>query len=263
MKNILVFSNFTKASHQAEKLAIGFAKAHKARLHVHHVAMENGLASAANELEKIVSFAKSEGIEAVSVLEHGDFYALAPTMAKKVQPELVVIGSIGAESFDLAHFGSAIYKLVRSLPYPSLVLHSKSKLPANGFQKILLPIAPHPEFFKLFGAIKMLLSPEGSVFIYTVLHPKHAHEQVYVDNMQAAREYFESHHIKCEVLQEEASVTSGYAGLSLRAMATHGMDCIAIAADVSKRNQHFGKMEKEAVLANEEGYPIICVNTDL
>lgn len=262
MDHILVFVNFTEASAQALQQAAAYASLRKSRLSICHIAE----AFDEEKHEKLMAYAgtaQAKGVEASILAESGEFFSTAPGVVKRIAPDLVLIGTVGVEGFSLSHFGSAIYKLVRTLPSAALVLNSNAPIAEEGYPRVMLPLSAHPDFLKLVKQIPNVLSANGAVTILTVVVNGKAPEAATAANGEAAKSALDQLGIQWK--SHEVAVArqpSGYSGIVLEEMQKEGISCMAIPADLSKNEQHFGKMDKEMLLSNTQGFSVLCVNTD-
>lgn len=262
MDHILVFVNFTEASAQALTQAAAYAALRNASLAICHVA-EDFDEVKHEKLKAYAALVEARGAEATIVAEHGEFFERAAAVTARLAPDLVLIGTIGAEGFSLSHFGSAIYKLVRMLPAPSLVLASDATIAEEGYAGVMLPLSAHPDFLKLVKQIPKVLSANGEVTILSVVVNGKAPETATAANGEAAKTAMDELGIQWNSLEVAvARQPSGYSGIVLEEMQKEGISCLAIPADLSKNEQHFGKMDKEMLLSNTQGFSVLCVNTD-
>jgi len=265
MKKILVFVNFIEASQRAVDQAIAFGRMHGADISICHIS--DGKSDAENlksRLEPYIDQVEAAGLKAELIFEVGGFFETATKIAKKLSPDLVIVGTRGAEGFDMSLRGSAIYKLVSELPYSSLVLPTDSHVAKNGYKKIMLPVSPHPKFLKKVIETRKVLAEDGEIVVLTVLRNGIALDEDSKVNLNAAVAYLKENQIKSSVMEyERENKSHGYAAITLKKIKEGGMDLVSIISNVSDRNKHFGKMEKEDVLLNEEGIPVFCVNTAL
>jgi len=266
MKKLLVFVNFTDASQRALEQAISLGKFHGASLVLAHIS--EAIAEKDTKLmERLLpckEFVDSKGVASEIVIDHGPLFQTATKIADRIKPDLVLAGTRGKDGFDMGIFGSAIYKLVREIPFASLVLHANSQVVEGGYKKVMLPVAPHAGFLKKVKETCKVLSPDGVIVIFALIKPGIALEASTRKNIEATQAYLNERGVKNEYLELNTDKnTLGYASQTLEKMKEYGMDLISIAADVSQRNKHFGKMDKEDILLNEMGIPILCTNTDI
>lgn len=264
MKKMLVFVNFTEASMQAIKQASALAKLHGAQMHICHISKTENDDEAQQKLNDYTEVVEEMGAEASILASRGEFFSEALILTKRIVPDLVILGSVGEEGFSIAHFGSAVYKLVRSLPAASLVIQRNAPMAASGYHNAILPLSAHENFDRLVKSLSGVMAHDGLVTILGVTVNNAELEEKFLANANSAQNEFDRLGIKCKFKTVSVSkISSGYAEIILAEMANEGMDLIAMPADVSKLSQHFGKMDKEALLSNSNGFPVLCLNTDI
>ncbi|MFT6998503.1 MAG: nucleotide-binding universal stress UspA family protein [Cryomorphaceae bacterium] len=263
MKKILVFVNFIEASQRAVDQAIAFGHLHGADIFISHISDgKSDLEKLKSDLQLYVNKVKGADLNADLIVEEGSFFETATKIANRINPDLVVVGTRGAEGFDMGLRGSAIYKLVSEMPFSSLVLPTNSVVTEKGFKKILLPVSPHPNFLKKVSETRKVLATDGEIVVLTVLRTGIELDEDTKANLEATKAYLDQNQVKSSVLEfERENKSHGYAQITLKKVKEAGMDLVSIISNVSERNKHFGKMEKEDVLLNEEGIPVFCVNT--
>jgi nucleotide-binding universal stress UspA family protein len=266
MKKLLVFVNFTDASQRALEQAISIGKYCGASLTLCYIS-ESPAEKDPEWMERLLpykQFSDSKGVASEIILEHGSLYQTATKTANRIKPDLVLVGTRGKDGFDMGIFGSAIYKLVREIPFASLVLHANSQVVEGGYKKVMLPVSPHEGFLKKVKETCKVLAPDGVIVIFALIKPGITLEAKTRKNIEATQSYLNERGVKNEYMELSTDKrTMGYAPQTLEKMKGYGMDLISIAADVSQRNKHFGKMDKEDILLNEMGIPVLCTNTDI
>jgi len=264
MKKMLVFVNFTEASMQAVKQAAALATLHGGELVLCHISKDDSDKDTKQKLSDYAVLAEESGARASILTGKGDFFGEAPSLTKRIAPDLVIIGAVGIEGFSISHFGSAIYKLVRSLSAPTLVIQSNTSLSATGYHKVMLPLSTHTHFVKVVKSLSEVMASKGVVTIFGITVNDGELDEKLISNAAAAQDEMDRLGIEWTFKKVNVSkVSSGYADLILNEMTNESMDLIAMPADVAERSQHFGKMDKEALLSNSIGYPVFCINTDL
>jgi len=265
MKKLLVFFNFIEASEKALDQAISLAEKDNCKIIICHII--NGSEPEADILKKLEPFAEKvrlSGREVSIELEKGAIFEAAAKVSQKIKPDLVIAGTRGAAGFDLSIFGSAIYKFVRDVAYTSLVLHSDSKIAQGGFKSVLLPITPHKNFIKKVRESLKVLADEGEIIIFALKKVDSILDDEIENNKKISEEFLNSEGIRWQYKEFEIKKNENdFAKLTLDKMEELGTDLISISANVSARNQHFGKMHKEDVLMNDYAMPVLCVNTDI
>ncbi|MFZ9388472.1 MAG: universal stress protein [Chitinophagaceae bacterium] len=157
IKNILLATDFSELSGNAQSTAIAMCKRQKAVLHLLHI-MENRPVSskkvpepdikgkpklpaeaAADQLARVESdIREKEGIEVVSYLESGIPEDLIREKAESLNCDLIVMGTRGASNFREFFNGSKACNVIKHTTIPVLTIPGKKKI--NDFKKILFPI---------------------------------------------------------------------------------------------------------------------------
>ncbi len=264
MENILAFVNFTKASALAVKQASALAKLHGGKLHLCHVSQGERDYEVEQKLIDYKKEVQQQGVEVSTLHLKGDFFAEAPSLTRRLAPDMVIIGSVGEEGMSISHFGSAVYKLVRSLPAASLIIQSNAAKVESGYLKALIPLSDHKNFTTVVNSLHKIMASNGSVTILDVAVNGAQMDEVLSANSKAVQVELDKRSINWTLKTVKVSKASlGHAQAILDEMAKEGTDLLAMPADVEKRNQLFGKMDKEALISNVSGMPVLCLNTDL
>ncbi len=264
-KKLLVFVNFIEASKKAIKQAL-FLSGENTKLTICHVVKE-GKPNDSEKIDEIKTYFKDELSGAMNIefiVESGSLFDTLSKVATKVQPDLVVAGTRGVEGFDIGLHGSAIYKFVREVRFTTLVIHLDSVLVENGFSKVMLPISNHPNFMKKVHEAVRLLHDEGEVIVLVVNKEGDETDEKISINLKETEQYLDNANYKWSYRNVTTKrYDHNYAQHAIREMKENGIDLISIAADVSPYSRHFGKMQKEDILLNDAGVPVLCTNTDL
>lgn len=264
MNNFLAFVNFTEASSLAVKQAAALAKLHGGKLHLCHVSQGESDHEVERKLSQYAKEVEEHGVEVSTLHVKGDFFAEAPAVTKRLDPEMVIIGSVGEEGMSISHFGSAVYKLVRSLPSASLIIQSNAVLATNGYRKALLPLSEHKNLKDVVNSLRNIMASDAKVTILDVAVNGAEMDEMLSANAKAVQFELDKYNINWTLKSVKVSKASlGHAQAILDEMAKEGMDLIAMPADVAKRSLLFGKMDKEALISNAHGFPVLCLNTDI
>lgn len=264
MKDILVFVNFTEASAQAVKQASSFAKLHEGKLHLCHVSQGDHDIEVEKKLSEYAEEVKEQGAEVSILPVKGEFFAEAPAITKRIAPDVIIIGSVGEEGVSIGHFGSAVYRLVRLLPAPSLIVQGNSPLAENGYRKAMFPLSAHSNFVKVVKSLKHVMAADGKVTLFDVSVNGAQPDKTLAANATAAQDEMDRLGIPWSLKRFNVSkAPSGYADIILEETEKEGMDLIAMPADIAMRSLHFGKMDKESLIINVQGVPVLCLNTDM
>ncbi|MCZ4410612.1 universal stress protein [Cryomorphaceae bacterium 1068] len=263
MKKILVFVNFIEASQRAIDQAVAFGRMHGSEIFVSHISDgKNDPEKLKSDLQPYLDQVNEASLKSELIFKEGGFFETAIQIANGVSPDLVIVGTRGAEGFDMSLHGSAIYKLVSELPFSSLVLPTDSHVAEEGYRKVMFPVSPHPKFLKKVIETRKVLAEDGEIVVLAVLRKGVELDEDSRANLDSTMAYLKENEVKSSVIEfERENRSHGYAAITLKKVKEAGMDLVSIISNVSERNKHFGKMEKEDVLLNEQGIPVFCVNT--
>ncbi len=265
MKHLLVLLDFTETAQQAIDQALAVAKLHKPLVTLCHIAKEDSSYSEAGTLEQIKPYKdllEGSGIETGVFLSKGNLFTEAKKVVEQLRPDLIVAGTHGVKGLYLSLMGSAIHKLVKEVPCSTLVVTKESKIVHGGYKKILMTAAPHPNYHIKVDQVSSLIAKEGEVVLFVVKMP--VPDKDSMRNIEAAKEIFETRGIKWRLHEVEPKPHSvGFAAQTLEAVRAEGVDLIAIMSQISKRNSHFGKLDKETILLNEDGLQVLCANEEM
>ena len=151
-------------------------------------------------------------------------------------------------------FGSKVFELVGHCKAPVMVLCETSNIIEKGFERILLPVAPHDDFLKKVEAAADWIAEEGVISIYAIDKPGVGLDDDIQRNIEQTKAYLDEHGVSWEFLKEDADWFSvGNAQQTLDFMKKNHVDLVAIMGEVSETNRHFGKMDKESVILNPYG----------
>ncbi|NND94006.1 MAG: universal stress protein [Flavobacteriales bacterium] len=262
MKHILVLVDFTDTADIALDQAIAFAKEQNALITTCHIAGANtDKDSLMTEMRSYAERAESQGVENKVLIGHGDFFDEVGSIIDRLGPDLIVVGTHGKHGIKQNLFGSAIHKLVKEAKAPTLVVNDHSKVSPKGYRKVLMPVAPHKDYLVKVEQTCQVLADDGEIVIFALLKPGVPLDEDIISNVEATKKYLDGRGVSY-VYQEEDSdrYSVGYSKETISYVQKQDMDLISIMANVSDRNQLFGKMDKENVLLNELGIPVLCAN---
>lgn len=264
MKKFVVLIDFTSTSEIALHQAIASAKGQGTSLVLLHVLghfQEAKRNSALSALEALAAQAQAAGLSAKAEVLVGDLYSDVADYVRDHAIDMVFVGTHGIQGLKQTLFGSNIYKLVKGLTVPALVVNDKCKVVEDGFKKILLPVAPHEEFLVKVTQAQVLLAKEGSIVLFAIMKPGINLDEPTSRNLQKAKAYLDAHGVNYSYETVDATHFGlGYARETLEIVQNMDIDMIGILTRVSVENQAFGRMDKEGMLLNDLGLPILCSN---
>ena len=266
MKHIFVFVDFTNTSVLAFNQALAIATMKEAKISLCHIAKELNKKSRAdfeNNLEPFKVKAQEHGVTLEPIILGGDLFKTAKEVVLELRPDLIVAGTHGAEGIHLSLFGSAIHKLVREVSAPTLVIGKMCEPMKSGFKKVLLPASVHDYNMADVERTCDLLADQAEVILYAVVHTDRPLDQKILENLEKAKAFLDERQISWNYVEEKAKPhQTGFAGQTLDYMRKNEIEMITISAEVSNKFKLFGKLDKEAILLNEDGIMVLCSKYD-
>lgn len=264
MNQILTFVDLTRTASRAVDQAVSIALLHGSHIIICHILPDDSMESEPAVREKMQVYVHQLEGRSVSFelcIGKGDLYEEAHATVKRIHPSLVVAGTHGAEGVDLGNFGSAIHRLVRNVDVPTLVIGDTCKPVEGGFRKVLIPAGSQINFLAGVQKTVELMDSHGEIILYAIVSADQPLSQKAVRNMDAARDFLDTRGISWHYEEEKSAEHAvGYAGQTLEYMKRSGVELVVIPAEVTRQNVLFGKLDKEAMLLNEDGIQVLCVN---
>ena len=263
MNNILCPSDLTETS----MVGVAYAEhlAHRlggsvTLLHVmdRHEKRDDGGALVREELEEQRSSISKVG--ATAHVRSGEFMEGIAEESRNGHA-LMVCATHGIRGLRQSLFGPDIIKLVRKVAIPSLVVHKNSPL-QNDFGTIVMPVAGHTDIGKLLDAVCLLAGKFGSnVHIFQVGRPGEQPSDALVRNKQLMMERLASEGIPArEAKVPIQGFSVGFSQSTLAYARGVGAGCIAIMSVASDEYRYIADAEKERLLTNEQGIPVLCAH---
>ena len=264
MKKILVLVDFTDTAEISLNQAISIAKEHKSSISVCHVnpsILETVPDELMERINPYATFVENEGIASDIIIGHGDLFHEVQTIVKNIDPELVVVGTHGKVGIKQQVFGSSIYKLVKGIHAPTIVVSDKTKVNSGGFKKVMLPVAPNKDYLLKVKQTCNLLATGGEIIIFAIIKPGVPLLDIILENIEDTKRFLERIGVKYSYQQIESKHYSiGYARDTLDVVSEQKMDLISIMTKVSEDNLYFGSIDKENLILNDLGVPVLCAN---
>lgn len=264
MNHLFVFVDFSQTSILAFNQALAIAAIKGSKISICHIVDHLTDAIKIEVGEKLQPFIESatvKGVELVPVLVEGELFESAKLVVGRVKPDLIVVGTHGRDGIHLRLFGSAIHKLVREVPAPSLVLGKTCTPMIKGFHKVLIPSGSHPAYLTQVERACDLLVSDGEITLFAIENGETPADNAMMVNINHARQLLEARNVKWKYIEVKAKPhQTGVAAQTLEYMLAEKIEMIAITAEIAERFKHFGKLDKEAILLNEDGIKVLCVN---
>jgi nucleotide-binding universal stress UspA family protein len=191
----------------------------------------------------------------------GSIFKMIPAEAEVNDYRLMVIGTHGVRGLKQKLLGADILKLVTKVPVPTLVVQSTSPF-RRSFDKIILPVATHLEYENIVQAvinIGKLFNAE--VHIYSIERQGFKAPEQLKKNLLRTISLFDENGIRYTRVNEKQTVISiGFAFQTLQYAQKINADMIAIMSVSSEEYHYFAKQDKENLLTNESGIPVLCAS---
>lgn len=174
---------------------------------------------------------------------------------------LMVCGTHGPRGLRQSLFGSDILKLIRAVPIPALVVQEQSPKELT-MDPIVLPVAAHETLDHLLDAVVMMARTYGSeVHIYQLVRPGESASEHLLRNKVRMLDRMKSEGIPCKEVNEPSTTFSvGFAAPTIAYAQKVGAGCIAIMSVASDDFRYIADAEKERILTNEPGIPVLCAH---
>jgi nucleotide-binding universal stress UspA family protein len=171
----------------------------------------------------------------------------------------MVCATHGPKGLRQSLLGADILKLVRRSAVPTLVVQAHSPLPVN-MRRIVMPVAAHAEVDHLIDAVIHLARTCGAtVEVFQVMRPGDQPSEHLLNNKVHMLHRLAAEGIAHQEVNEPSKVFSaGFAEQTIRHAHAAGADCIAIMARASDDHRWIADAEKERLLTNEHGIPVLC-----
>ncbi len=260
MKNIAVLVDYTQGCKRALNQVRVLAELAGSNVHVLNVT--------SNEIDEVEharlrAFATEELGSALPIETHladGRLMTALKTALEDINPELIVLCTHGVKGITQHLFGARILSLVQSMEKSFLVVQENSEIIEEGFTKILMP-ASHSEIAGLLTEKVMSLAAEcdSEVVFYEIDKYFGDVENVIHENFEAAKKVFKAKGIRFSHVKEEPNNHSmGFARQTLDYAVKNGISLIATPSEVADNGFLMMKSDKELLLTNAQGIPILA-----
>lgn len=258
MNDILCPSDLTPASDTALHFAAAMAGRLNASITLLHVVEREP--RSVEVLHKAAALLGSEsgGHPVREVLRAGD-------PLKQIAEEsahghaFMVCATHGPKGLRQSLLGADILKLVRRCAVPTLVVQHHSPVPVS-LRRIVMPVAAHADVDKLIDAVCRLARVcDATVEVFQVMRPGDQPSEHLLRNKAHMLHRLAEEGIAHQEVNEPSTVFSaGFAEQTIRHAQAVGAGCIAIMARASDDHRWIADAEKERVLTNEPGIPVLC-----
>jgi nucleotide-binding universal stress UspA family protein len=260
MKNIAVLVDYTDGCRKALNQTRILAELAGPNIHVLNVTT-NEIDEA--EHARLAAFATEELGVSLPVHTHladGRLITALTSSLEAINPDLIVLCTHGVKGIAQHLFGARILALVQSLDKSFLVVQENSDIAEEGFGKILFP-ATHSKIASVLIHQVMSLAAEcdSEVVFYEIDKYVGDVETEIQENFNAAKKIFKAKGIRFSHVKEEPNNHSmGFARQTVDYAAKNGIGLIATPSEVVDNGFLMMKSDKELLLTNEQGIPILA-----
>lgn len=172
---------------------------------------------------------------------------------------LMVAGTHGVQGLRQEWLGSDMLKLIREVPIPTLVVQMYTPR-TEKMGHILMPVAGHADITPLLDAVCLLAKTCGAeVDVYQQLQEGSSTSNALLANKVKMLERLSKEGIKHQEVHEPVEkFYEGFAVRTIRYANKVGASCIAIMAHASGEHTKIADQEKQDLLVNKNGIPILC-----
>jgi nucleotide-binding universal stress UspA family protein len=260
-KKILVPVDFTKLSDKViEQAALFSSLSDSAMVLLHLVDKSADKDTLALKLtRKAVGASVKYNVTCDSKIREGSIFKEIQAEAEENDYQLVVIGTHGVRGLKQKLLGADILKVITKIPVPTLVVQSTSPF-RTSFDKIVLPVATHLAYENILRAVVVIGKLfKSEVHIYSIERPGFETPVQLKKNLEKTKAIFEENGISYIRVNEKQTVLSvGFAQQTLKYAKKTGADMIAIMSVSSEEYHYFAQQDKENLLTNEPGIPVLC-----
>ncbi|MEZ4806895.1 MAG: universal stress protein [Flavobacteriales bacterium] len=182
-------------------------------------------------------------------------------MESRTGHALMVCATHGPHGLRQSLFGSDILTLVRKVAVASLVVQEQSPLP-NVFSTIVLPVAGHDGIDGLLIAVtRLALAFDSEVHVYQVMRPGETPSDQLLGNKRRMLDHLAQASVRhIEVNEPSTAFSVGFAAPTIAYSERVGAGCIAIMSVASDDYRYIADAEKERLLTNGTGIPVLCAH---
>ncbi|NTV83273.1 MAG: hypothetical protein HGA23_03100, partial [Bacteroidales bacterium] len=126
--------------------------------------------------------------------------------------------------------------------------------------KIVLPVATHQAYENILHAVVVIGKLfKSEVHIYSIERPGFEWPEMIKKNLEKTRAIFDENGINHIRVNEKQTVLSiGFAFQTMQYAKKTGADMIAMMSVSSEEYHYFAQQDKENLLTNESGIPVLC-----
>lgn len=262
MKKIVAFIDFTEGCKIALQQANAIARVANAEIYAVYIMTSPGDLTVQEDALRNFALSVPGISRSIQIaVGTGELMEGAAHTLKRINPDLVVVGTHGIKGIVQHLFGAHILKLVQAIPFPCVVVQENTKVRENGWNKLLFPVGAHPAYRIMTEQAAALAKVFHTHVIQYEIEKSPDVDELQKENTKMAREYFDENQIPFTYILEEATVLSvGYSRQILKYASENDIGLISTLAEIAPGDISYGKADMENLLTNEFGIPILCCN---
>ncbi len=257
---ILVPIDFTPASEKAVQYAAAIAERAGWRLALLHVQQsgENELESR-DRLADYAALAEAKGVPCDVLTEKGNVVPALIRATEDPKAGLMVMATHGVRGARQNLFGADALKIGQQARVPVLIVQAASGEP--DFRRIVFPFGGHERFSNKTTVTHWLAEQFGSkVDVYCVDRPGSAPTERTKNNAaEALRIFADAGVAHAEIHEEPTLMSAGFALQTIQYAERESAGLIVTMASKTAELGHISGMDKEALINNKSGIPVLLV----
>ncbi len=260
MNKIAVLVDFTRSGKTALLQAKRISEITGAEIIAVNISESHDDENTLLQIDEYTTSVLGSGIPCLAVVGHGNLLSAIPEKLSEINPDLVVICTHGIHGVIQKIFGSTILKMVQALHYPCLVVQENSRIRSGLSHRILLTASPYDSFYPKMKQCSIFAKIIGAEVVhYEMDKYLNGTQDVIANHAKEASVFFNEHDIPFSAVKEEAKLMSmGFAQQTINYAAENDFDCICLSTNTHQETMAMGKADKEKMLTNEAGIPVLC-----
>ena len=258
-KTILIPTDFTPSAQKAVDTAVMISKRDEVHLTLLHITSSSKDKEAETMLHSQEETLATMGVDCDTQLVQGSVIPSIIENARDFDTSLTVIGTHGVKGLKQHLFGAYALKIAIQSEKPTLIVQETTEVkPIN---KILFPYGGHDNFDeKVDAAIAFAKMFGATVSVYSVKKDGVEPSPQIMKHIEKAKESFTKAGISFdEIIDPQSSYSVGYSKQINKYAGENNYDMVIVMAASSKEFSHIAQADKEAMINNENGIPVLLI----
>lgn len=261
MKKIVSLIDFTGVCELSLEHTSLLARESLSQVTLLHIVPDGQQANEKEIKENVRQFAQvleKDGIPFSVQIDYGPFFETIGESIKKLQSDLMVVGTHGIKGIKQNFVGSNILKLIRAIDIPALVIQSNTITPIEGYTRILVPLLSKTENAELIKPVGDFAKTfQSEVIFLTYFAPENESEAQKRTN--EVNEKFINLGIATRIdLERVSSYASSYSRSIIEYSDIEEAELITLIINRDFEN-YFSTDDQENLLLNRLGKPVLCI----